>query len=161
MLTGQHYWLLICTPVAHNRNNLINGHLVAHNQFLSWLHHMIHVEHSKSYLMTLESHKLEYSWFSPKLLPLLARLFSAYVTLASCHWLTLGQPAFKPGSHKVMKKNTNITTGIEPATLPPLQGTVVERMSARCGGFLRYLSLKDCKIVEDAALEWVYCIQSV
>ncbi len=33
------------------------------------------------------------------------------------------------------------------------QGTVVERMSVRCGGFLRTLSLRDCKIVEDLALE--------
>ena len=33
------------------------------------------------------------------------------------------------------------------------QGTVVEQMSVRCGGFLRTLSLKDCHNVEDAALK--------
>ena len=33
------------------------------------------------------------------------------------------------------------------------QGTVVEQMAVRCGGFLRTLSLKDCHNVEDAALK--------
>jgi len=33
-----------------------------------------------------------------------------------------------------------------------IEGTVVERMSVQCGGFLRTLSLRDCQGVEDAAL---------
>ena len=33
-----------------------------------------------------------------------------------------------------------------------IEGTVVERMSKQCGGFLRTLSLRDCEHVEDDAL---------
>ena len=36
-----------------------------------------------------------------------------------------------------------------------IEGTVVERMSKQCGGFLRTLSLRDCEHVEDDALRWV------